>query len=709
MSQNAFLKPVEFYQRKINPIKHYVDQNAYYLNKMTDVPYENCRNYIVNCIKQKKFINAKDPIVTFFERQENLDVEISTISLSKYISSVVQDELILAPTFTCYLPTKKIESLQVGFTDTNVKLRSVAKKASQKAEQDGDHLTYINKHNEQANKKMYNNSLSGAFVAKGSIFNNPTAHNTLTSITRTVSSLGNATNEKIIMGNRHYRNADVTLSNVISICALTDLNALEETIKQFNLVYPTIEDVVECIKYSTDVYWRDEIAFQDIREFIYKLSPIERAAVVYVSDLYHIRKHNPEFVRQLLTEFSIKVKGIVIDDAIPKLYKTDEAVVNFAHQICLSEAKGIGKDYAKTSYENVCTILATCNNIISVTEKYKSFFDNIFLTDNMPVSTAYLPDMVRRSVVLSDTDSTMFSVDDYINWYFGKLTFSEESFAVAGTIVYIATQSISHVLAMLSANLGVERKKIFALSMKPEFVFPVFAQTSVAKHYYTMILVKEGNVYSKMKMEIKGVHLKSSASPPDLIKGAQDHMQTILTDIMDGKQLSLMEKLKRVANIERRITESLLSGKTDYFKKSKVKLPEAYSSDIPEKTPYLWHMFWEQVMTEKYGATALPPYSSIKIPTVMDNPSKLKEWVENIQDEQIRDKFKSFLTNYSKRQLPTIYLPLAYVESFGIPPEIVSAIDVKKILLDLTNVERIVLESLGYFPKKGMTISELGY
>ena len=707
--QSVFLQDLDFYQRKLNPITAYIEQNAIYLSDSTGKPIAECKAFIENSLRHKTIGEIRDPVVRFFHRDDSLDTNPDEVRLSKYISSVTEENLIIAPTMTCYKPTSEFESLQVGFTDINTKLRSIAKKASQKAEQAGDMLTYINKHNEQANKKMYNNAMSGGYVANGCVLQNPSAHSTLTSTTRTVSSLGNAANEKIIMGSRHYRDPDIVLANLISICTLTDLQLLQDVVEKYQLVYPSVEQTIECIKYSSDIYFRDDVSFQAIADYVAAVSPIKRAAVVYVSDLYHIRKYNEGFIRDLLTRLSRKVTGIHIEDAIAKLYAFDEAIVNTVHQICLTEVKGKGKDYAKMPYEDVCTLLATCYNIQAIVEAHRDFFKAIFLTKNMPCSTAYIPDMVRRAVVLSDTDSTMFSVDDWVKWYFGKLIFTDEAFALAGSVVFIASQCITHTLAIFSANVGVERKKLFTLAMKPEFVFPVFAQTSVGKHYYTIILVKEGNVYEKMKMEIKGVHLKNSASPPALIKDAHANMRHILETIMKDGVVSIEQQLTRAANIERDIQTSLLKGEVTYFKLSKTKQATAYKTEDPAKTPYQWHMFWNEVCSAKYGTIEEPPYSTIKIPTMFENKTKFDNWIASIQDQAFKERIMIWRANNNKATVPTIYLPLNYVMAYGIPVEFISAINIKKILLDLTNVNRMVLESLGYFPKREMLISELGY
>lgn len=46
-----------------------------------------------------------------------------------------------------------------------------------------------------------------------------------------------------------------------------------------------------------------------------------------------------------LTELSKKVYNKEYEDPIAEIYTYNESIVNFMHQICVKEVKGIGKDY----------------------------------------------------------------------------------------------------------------------------------------------------------------------------------------------------------------------------------------------------------------------------------------------------------------------------------------------------------------------------
>lgn len=713
LSNNAFLKPIEFYQREVSPISQYADQMSFYLSKMTGKDIAVCREFIGQGFKTNSFPGLVDPKVTYYQRDEVGDRYKHECSLSRYLQDVNKNQEILAPTFTTYMNTSQKRSLLVEFLDANVARRSKAKKEAFKAKAEKKTELYIIKNNEQTNMKLYNNSMSGAFATKGSVLNNPTAHSTLTSITRTESSLGNASNEKIIAGNRHYRTPDITFDNIISITSSLDKPKILEIMTKYSLHYPTVKDVVDCIQYSSDLYWKDTKAFQKIYDFILALDDIERAGFVYISDLFHLRKHNNLFIKHFLTKlafknFALNEETKSIDQYSDEMRKFDEHIVNYAHQICMTEVKGLGKDYSKMSVENLKTLCHTCDNIKNTVNSYSDFIDAFFLTKNTPASTAFIPNMIRRAVVLSDTDSTMFSVDEYVTWYFGELVFTDEAFALAGAVMFIATQCIGHVLALFSANMNVERKKLFSMAMKPEFVFPVFAQTSVAKHYYTCIAVQEGNVFQDLEMEIKGVHLKNSASPKSIIKPAHDRMRIILEKIMKGEKISIIEEIKLVADLERHIIKSLGNAEVEYYKQSKIKNHESYSRD-KELSPYVYHMLWEDVFAAKYKSIEPPPYGVIKIPTTIENVTALKAWVESIKDRELASRLAEWIGKLNKTSLPTIYISVQYVISHGIPEEIKPIINFKKIVLDLTNVNRMILESLGYCPKSEWMLSELGY
>lgn len=707
MPLTVFLEPKDSYQRCIDPIGHYVDQVATYLSLKTKEPIEVCKSWIQHALKNGQFKGITNPTIKYFERQSNGDRIATFGSLTSYIYNTVKRGEILAPSFTVYMHPSAKPSLITKFTDANTKRRSQEKKAAFKAKAEKNMDLFTFKNNAQTNMKLTNNSLSGAFVAKGSFVNNPTAHSTLTSTTRTGTSLANASNERLIAGNRHYFSPDIVINNILSIITNTDYTLLKPSTDHFldGLVYPTVEQTMECITYSTDLYWIDYRAHARIRDLVETLSPIQRAAFVYTGDLYHLRKLNPEYIRAFISKLCCKII-IPAENALEKVYKIEEQVLILAHQICSQETKGKGKDYAKM--EGLGVLVATAEHIIQVIHEYKDFIKGLLITKNLPPSVAHIRDMVRRIVVISDTDSTCFTTGEWVEWMRGGMIFDDESLAICGGITYMATQTFMHSMALYSANINVEKAKLHTLAYKSEWTWTLLVPMNVAKHYFARAVIQEGNVFEEPELELKGVHLKNSNTPKRIVADSTAKIEEVMDTITSNKKISLKKLLTEVADMERFIERSLLSGELEFYRQVKIKEAAAYTKSMDE-SPFQHHLLWKEVFQPKYGILEEPPYAVAKVPTILDNPTAIKTWLDSMEDREFAERMGAWITRKKKTSLNTFYISSNFLKTYGMPKEIVPIIATKRILLDLCNIYYLVLESLGFYKKVGMTITELGH
>lgn len=698
MSSNPFVLPAEQYKRTINPIVDYVEQTAYFISTHTGKAIEECQAFVKAKLRDRTFPKITDPKIRYFERQDNGDRIGVDGTLSNYISSTLAENDLIAPSLTTYINPDIKESLLVSYIDDNVKGRSIAKKAMFAAKAAGNKDLEIIKNTEQTNRKLSNNAISGAHVSKSTPLANKTAHSTLTSNCRSTSGYGNANNEKLLTGNRHYWNAAVTLNNVVSIVSHSNYPVLESVINKYNIHYPTVEEAIECIEYSTKLYWNNAKSMETIRQFLNKLSPIQLAAFVYTGDLYHLRKHNQELVRVFVDRLSTKVENNdTIADTFDYIKKSNEDQVNLAHQICAEQMKGKGKDYgAIKGTEELRILAATTAHIHQTILDYGDLIGAFLVTDNMPASVAYFPESIRRSAITSDTDSTIFTAEEWVLWFTGSYEFSDKANSIGSTMIYLASQAITHILAMMSANFGIQKKRLFQIAMKNEFKFDVFVPTNVAKHYYAAISCQEGNVFKEDEYEIKGVHLKSSNSPKIITKTASTLMENIMKTVKAGKKIKITEILKEIADIERNIFKSIRSGDLEFFRLAEIKKPDAYVKS-PEESPYGYHMFWTETFAPKYGMFGEPPYQAIRIATTLDNPTLTKEWLENMKDKELSARLKDWFARNDKVKLPSLLLPVEATKVNGIPQEIIDIIDVRKIVYNLCKIFYLILETLGFY------------
>lgn len=701
--QNHFRYPAEHYTRDLNLFKQYVDQAALFLHTSTGRPIEACAEFVKKSLRKGGKFEFKDPVVDYLVRKDNGDRERRETTLSRYINESIRDNDVIAPTFTTYVSPKIRESLLSKYIRVNMASRSLAKKAMFKAKADKNLLLEQVKETEQKGKKTSNNSLSGAHISKSTPLRNKTAHSTLTSTCRTTSGYGNANNEKFVSGNRHYHNYSVTLSNIVAITAIVDYAKLEAIMTKYDLHYPTAEEVVQCITYSSESYWYDRKAVSRITEYVKKMTPLQCAAFVYTGDFYHLRKHNQEFVKKFLTRLSDKVTG-EHPDPLATLKKAPENYINLAHQICRHETKGIGKDYGKiTNPADVSTIALTVDNIAHCVLDYSDLIDALWMTKCMPASVSYFPNSIRRTALTSDTDSTIFTTQDWVIWYNGKLGFDDRSHSIYCAVVFLASATIAHLLAIMSANLGVVTDRLFDIKMKSEFSFDVFVPTNLGKHYFAAISCREGQVYEEFEWEVKGMNLKSSNTPSEVIESGNKMMQDIIHDVVDKQSISLFSYLRRVADIEQDIANTIKSGGLKYYRTSSIKDAGSYAGE-PENSPYRNHYLWQEVFAAKYGDVQLPPYSTVKISVDTDTTTKYKEWLSSIEDKDFVARLEAYMAKNEKNTITTYNLPYDIVSARGIPPEVLKAVNYLKIVKDICKIYYIVLETLGFFTKS--TVSE---
>ena len=694
---NPFLLDKNMYVRDINPIAQYVEQAAMYLSISTGKPIEETKAFVKKQMNRKD-IGIVDPPLLYLERQPNGDRERKETTLISYLRESINKKELIAPTFTTYVPPSVKESLMVRYIDNNVKNRGISKKAAQAAEAAKQYDLASYKNNEQKNKKLKNNAVSGGMVSASTPLHNPTGHSTLTSVCRSTSAYGSANNEKFVSGNRHYFSSDTVINNIVSILKNTDYAKFEVVVDKYNLAQLTVEDVMSCIYYSSKLYWNQTSKDNAILDLVNKLTPLQRQVFVYTGDFHHLRIHNDLFVRNFLKELSVKIEGS-FPGAIEVIHNFPEDNLNLAHQICSTEMKGKGKKYIEmVGTPGLETLALTTKNIGEVLHKYLDFIQVMWVSDNVPSSIANFPESIRRTVLTSDTDSTIFTVQEWVVWYQGGIHFDSEATAIGASVIFLASQTITHLLAKMSANLGIKDKRLFQIAMKNEFKFDVYVPTRVAKHYFATISCQEGNVFEKMKNEIKGVHLITSNAPPKIIQKAHKLIDDIVKTVMAGDKLRITEILKGVADTEREIIRSITSSETEYFRLGQIKSPSSYKAE-EASAAYQHHLFWRDVFAPKYGDIAPPPYGCIKIATTLESAADIVKWLDSIEDKLLAGRAREWLQNNRKKALPNIMLSTDVIDMGGIPPELARVIDVRSIVSDLSGIYYMILETLGVYMK----------
>ena len=702
MSEEIFLYPLDQYKRDIDPINHYIEQASLYISKVKNIPLDIAKEKIKNMIDNKEgpFENATDRVIKYTSRLEGSDRQVKESKLTDYINMFNKLNLITAPSLTTYLRHDVKESIYVKFVENNKKERSIAKKKKFEYKVKGD-LVKSNFYDKmQLNKKISNNSLSGAQSSASTILYNKTAHSSLTSGTRITTSTSNSNNEKLLTGNRHYFSQDIIINNIIYIISEIpkDLNVIMD---KYNLYYPTVEDVKNVILRSSKFYIIENLSFCE--DLINSLSPLERAWFCYCNDFYHLCIFNESFFKDFLNRVTLMITDDKEYDS-KDIYNYPEEYRMLGHQVCHDLVKGYGQNYDEMKSKGILnTLIPSIKNSYDIMMEHKDLFSTFFRSNVTVHNVANFPDSIRRSVLTSDTDSSIFTSQELVFWYLNDTIFSKKGLGIQAFFVLLSTYTTSHLLVTMCGQFNTVKERLKDVYMKNEFTFDYYATTQAGKHYYATISVQEGNVFKNREREVKGVHLKSSNLPLIIKEKSTLMMNEIMDKTLNNEKLSLNYYINMVYEIEKDIVQSIQKGDLSYFKVYKIKDKDSYKEG--NFNVYNYYLFWNEIFGTRYGPIETLPYQAIKVSTNLVNKTLLNNWIESLDDD-IKIPARMWVDRYSRKDLPVILLPADIVRSYGLPKEIISIVEYKSVIKELCNIFYILLETLGFYIKEDLIVSD---
>lgn len=685
-------KPTYLGKRDFDMVSHYVNNMALGLSKLENISFEEAKTFIRDGLKSG-LIHFEDPQVRALKREVGGDRRKYGTTVTGYLKEVISNRHIMAPTFTAYChPSVEISELST-FTEENVNERNRKKRAALQFKQEGKKLQESMAVNAQLGAKLNNNSLSGAFKSAHNLSYNRSAHSSLTSVCRTCASFANINNERFMLGWRHFYSVDVVVENILSVLSIMDYEECQRIIEKYNLHLITHEEFRNCIEYSTKQYFRGRRLWEKIDEFIMTLTPLERTIYFYTADFYHLRKFNDSFVREMFRRIiTVDVSQPHPDpDGVAKSIDEDMGMLT---GILLSEQlnyKGILSKDTKTS-ELFPNLMYAVSKIQDTIADYTDLIQCFWRNDCLPHDTADMPDMVRNCVLGGDTDSTLFTVMDWCGWYRGQIDDTPESMSVAQTIIYFTSMMVRHYLAYVSAIIGIPSKYLYMMAMKNEFMFPIFVTTRRTKNYIATVCAQEGNLYKEFEKEVKGPVLKGNKIPPFVLSGLKKMIDDVTQVAWTTRVLSIEEHARRIAEIEYRIYESICEGSIEFLSKADIKPKDNYAK--PMSSNYASYDLWQNVFSDKYGEVASLPMNGIKVNLDTKTRALTQKWVNGIQDIKIRERMRRWLTENDKNGLTSLILPVDNVAQHGLPIELHSAINFRKIIYELTEGFYLLLESL---------------
>ena len=695
MSQDFVLSPAD-YKRDLNFVGVYKRDAALYLSKMKGITKEKAEEFITQLISKKGARPLKNPRVMYLEQESpgNRVQKVGTIL--GYLKEVTERRLVMSPTMTAYMHPEDQRSVTALYIADGLAKRSKNKKIMLKYKAGGDKLRAGIYNNRQQRNKIKNNSMSGAHGTPSSVLFVKTAHSSLTSTCRSASSSTNANVDRLLTGNRHYWSAEVTIANITNSINNHDIELVTKTMLKYGVKAPSVELTMEIIKASCDLYWTSKTKMAKIQKLVESLTEWERAAYLYSGDLYSLARANPDLVRDIFWHLST-----LPEERLPEsdtndywsMLEEDELALACIVADPVIRSRNHWDPEVKQDPE-YWRVQACAKRILDGLNKYFEFFRCFWLNGNVAASMAVYPSATRKAIVASDTDSSIFTNQDWVEWYHGEVNGSQEAFSTACASTYLCSKLTSHVLAVMSGSMGVADEHLRMLQMKNEYAFKFFGLTTMAKHYFASMDAQEGNVYKTPEWEIKGVTLRNSSAPPELVKESNKMIEDIANKVMRDEPLVLTDILREIADKEHRILHSIKRGDPHYFRQIRINSPDSYKS---ENSVYLHKVLWDMAWSHRLGESPDPTYQAMVVKTTINSKSDWANFLDSIEDTKVLEGIKEFCQKYDKGVMKSFNLPYDIIKSSGIPDELLSVMNVRDMVRNLMKSFYLILETLCYF------------
>lgn len=699
LNLRPFVLPKEQYTRDGDIVEKWVEAQTDYISKLYGYDKEYVEKWVREQMKPDGLSPFYDRKVRFIHQSSLGNRDRVDGSFYEYQNIAREEDYVLSPSQTAYKNPVKYPALTAMFTDRNAKQRSVFKKTGQDAKVKGQKKIAAKYGVLQQKKKEVNNSFSGANSSWFNALCNGSGHQSLTSTCRSATSYANITAERFLAGNRVYITVDIVMQELSNACILANHEKIREAVEHYGLKIPTREDVYQCAHKSFSKYFQAQNQIKEIKLFISTMDDISRAAYVYLGDLYHLDKLNPEFIDKLfkkVTDLSHADVG-PCEEYYPKASDDIRALV-----FGLMKEVTRGKLYVdKTGNkglndEEKNIINNTIKTYYLFLKEYQLLIESLWRPTYLPSGMAYLRTMLREVILTSDTDSAIMTMQYWTKRITGSYNFETDSYSVAFNLVYFVSESVANAFSMLCANMGVPPELIDQLGAKNEYAFPVYCISEAMKHYFAEKAIEEGRVLPEPELEKKGVGYISARHAAKIGDEVENYfVDDIIGKVKDKVFLSVDDVLGRPMRLEKEVRETIRSGGLIY-QTDNIKDPDSYKQRH-ENATYKQYLFWQACFAPTYGVTDEPPYSAYKVPVALSKKREIVNWIESIEDRAMAARISMFMSDHNITQMSAFLVPTQVADLIGIPKEIILAVDEKRATSQIMGPFYLALGGLGFF------------
>lgn len=673
MADNVLTYPSEFYAenfaRTSSIMEEYRKNMLLYVQRLFPEQSElELKQQIDAIIKETytastlKYVQSPEPGVINLREDNLLEV---TNKFNDYI---------ITPYGAAYDPVAVRRSLFSDYIEDNQGNRKIVKHKMFIADAKGDKNEVQMLNLEQMNIKININVLSGVMLSSVT-FRSGINYNAITATSRFNVMAAYSMVELCMASNHYFRSEDAAINWIINVLRVYPGDAaFEACIEQYKLSIPGVETVFE--------YYREQVInyspfcqCEEIRKLIYALPQLELAFILYAVNFQKIVQENTSSFLPMFEQMLDLSNVQLVEGDIPPVAKLKDDVLSILTVVML--ASDIGKitldDIDKEHPELARKIYSTYCYLDVQLRSLEPLFKTLIMLPVVASDIGSHNNMIRNMILLSDTDSILFTNVNWISWFSNSIKITDHSTNFNALIVSIISRLLEHMFAYISASMNIDCENMKVIAMKNEFMYDLFLRTPISKHYAGYIKYREGQRQDPYKFDLKGKNFKGS----DLCKETTTYVKWFIKYVFDtflqNYQLDPNDMIAKTIIFEQRIKKSIEQGEVTFLMQKPIQLRQSYKT--PESSNYFFYELWQAVFAEKYGDLN-PPQKTKELPILeicAQNTHHLNHMKEANPD--IHEKLLKFLAQHPKKKISRTLIPM----DIPIPEELRSIANYRKV------------------------------
>ena len=612
------------------------------------------------------------------------------VDLVDYLNRHCDD--LVSPSGSFYKQHETQTGITIKMIQDKLKQRKVAKKAMLKCKAIGDEVNELINYYLQTLIKIGVNSLPGNYGSKYSIFYDKGNYNAITSAGRALIGYANTCIEHVLGGNFGWYSFDQLINHIVVNINHIDHSKVKSTMKRHNLHQATKEELFEFYKKELSIYHKYK-NFDVIWDEVKRLSDTEVQFFWYYQNLRHVLMGNDEVFRPWLEDmFNFDLVPQNPNVKPEDLFELDGALVTMIN-VAFDKYVNSGDpeiqvyDLPRKIPEKAKIFVNIANYVSAKLKEFDDIMDTFINTEICVPDVLNRKFMIRNSSVVSDTDSVIFTVKDWVDWYTHDIyKIYPGTYHIACLMIYWIQIAVAHSLKLYSIAHGAKGSHVGDMAMKNEFLYPTMIEADIKKTYAGVVTVQEGVILPKPADDIKGVQLKGSTMVKEATAFANNFIvNDILLDSLN-KKISGHELIAKVMEFEQQIYKDIMEGKTKWCEPLSIKNKEDYATPLSQN--YFYFMAWEEVFASKYGEFMVPN-KTYAVPIASPTP----EYFEMLRKTSpaIAKKFEAFVSKYGKAPSKIVVNPNLNM----IPTELIPLVKIREIISANINPCRLILRQLG--------------